>query len=73
MLRFALGFLWGPAKAPHQPLLDLNGREKAILALIVAAVFWLGLFPGEALHKTEGAARAYIQLMSTSRLPGNAP
>jgi NADH-quinone oxidoreductase subunit M len=73
MLRFALGFLYGAAKAPHQPLLDLNGREKTILALIVAAVFWLGLFPGEALHKTEGAARAYIQLMSTSRLPGNAP
>jgi NADH-quinone oxidoreductase subunit M len=73
MLRFALGFLYGAAKAPHQPLLDLNGREKAILALIVVAVFWLGLFPGEALHKTEGAARAYIQLMSSSRLPGSAP
>jgi NADH-quinone oxidoreductase subunit M len=73
MLRFALGFLYGAAKAPHQPLLDLNGREKTILALIVVAVFWLGLFPGEALHKTEGAARAYIQLMSSSRLPGSAP
>jgi NADH-quinone oxidoreductase subunit M len=73
MLRFALGFLFGAAKAPHQPLLDLNGREKSILALIVVAVFWLGLFPGEALHKTEGAARAYIQLMSNSRLPGSAP
>ena len=33
MLRFALGFLYGAARAPHQPLLDLGRREKAILAL----------------------------------------
>jgi NADH-quinone oxidoreductase subunit M len=69
MLRFALGFLYGASKAPHQPLLDLNGREKTILALIVAAVFWLGLFPDEPLRKTELAAKDYKQLVSTSRLP----
>ena len=73
MLRFALGFLYGPAKAPHMPLADLNGREKTILVLIVAAVFWLGLFPGDALQKTELAAKAYQQLVSTPRLPGGAP
>ena len=43
MLRFALGFLFGAAKAPHHsdqhPLADLNGREKTILGLIVVAVF----------------------------------
>src|SRR5206468_535999 len=33
MLRFALGFLYGKAQAPHQPLLDLGLREKAILGL----------------------------------------
>ncbi len=73
MLRFALGFLYGAAKAPHQPLMDLSGREKAILALIVAAVFALGLFPDGAMRKTEGAAKAYQQLVTTSRLPGRAP
>ncbi len=75
MLRFALGFLWGAAKAPHQEtqaLADLNGREKAILACIVVAVFALGLFPDEALRKTEGAAKAYQQLVSTPRAPGAA-
>ncbi len=76
MLRFALHFLYGPAKAPVEAghvLADLNGREKAILGAIVLAVFALGLFPGEAMRKTEGAARAYQQLVSTSRaaaLPG---
>ena len=69
MLRFALVTLYGPAKAPHQPLVDLNGREKTILLALVAAVFWLGLFPAEPMRKTELAAKAYQQLLSTSRLP----
>ena len=73
MLRFALGFLYGAAKAPHQPLSDLNAREKTILGLIVVAVFALGLFPDAPLRKTELAAKAYKQLVSTSRLPGARP
>jgi NADH-quinone oxidoreductase subunit M len=73
MLRFALGFLYGATKAPHQPLSDLNGREKTILGLIVVAVFALGLFPDGPLRKTELAAKAYKQLVSTSRLPGASP
>ena len=63
----ALGFLFGAAKAPHQPLSDLNGREKTILALIVVAVFALGLFPDEPMKKTELASRHYLQLVSTPR------
>jgi NADH-quinone oxidoreductase subunit M len=69
MLRFALTFLFGATKAPHQPLVDLNGREKTILGLIVVAVFALGLFPDEPMRKTELAAKAYKQLVSTPRLP----
>jgi NADH-quinone oxidoreductase subunit M len=73
MLRFALGFLYGAAKLPQQqghPITDLNRREKSILALIVIAVFALGLFPDEPMRKTELAAKAYQQLVTTSRLPG---
>jgi NADH-quinone oxidoreductase subunit M len=77
MLRFALTFLYGAAKAPHHserhPLADLNGREKTILGLIVVAVFALGLFPDEPMRKTELAAQAYRQLVSTPRLPGGTP
>jgi NADH-quinone oxidoreductase subunit M len=73
MLRFALTFLYGAVKAPHQPLADLNLREKSILAAIVVAVFALGLFPDEPMRKTELAARAYRQLVLTPRLPGGAP
>jgi NADH-quinone oxidoreductase subunit M len=73
MLRFALGFLYGTAKAPHQPLVDLDRREKAILGLIVVAVFALGLFPDEPMRKTELAAKEYRQLVATPRLPRSAP
>ena len=64
MLWFAQRFLFGAAKAPHQPFTDLNGREKAILGAIVAAVFALGLFPDEPMRKTELAAKQYQQLVS---------
>ena len=76
MLRFALTFLYGPAKAPHtegHALADLDGREKTILALIVVAVFALGLFPAEPLAKTELAAKGFQQLVTTPRLPAAKP
>jgi NADH-quinone oxidoreductase subunit M len=72
MLRFAARFLFGAGKLPgteHGPVADLVPREKAILLALVAAVFWLGLFPAEPMRKTEPAARAYQQLVQASRLP----
>ena len=71
MLRFAARFLFGAVKLPgadHGPIADLVPREKAILAALIAAVFWLGLFPAEPLRKTEPAAREYQQLVLKSRL-----
>ncbi|HSC97607.1 MAG TPA: NADH-quinone oxidoreductase subunit M, partial [Casimicrobiaceae bacterium] len=68
MLYFAQRFLFGAAKAPHQPLFDLNLREKSILVAIVAGVFALGLFPDEAMHKTELAAQQYRRLVAEERI-----
>jgi NADH-quinone oxidoreductase subunit M len=74
MLRFALTFLFGAVKVPHQQeghaVSDLGAREKTILMLIAAAVFWLGLFPGEPMRKSELAAKEYQQLVTTPRIPG---
>ena len=65
MLRFARTFLFGPVKAPHDvPLSDLTRRERGVLAVLFAAVLWLGLFPGGAMGKTEGAARRYLQQLA---------
>jgi NADH-quinone oxidoreductase subunit M len=63
MLWFAQRFLFGAARAPHQPLLDLNLRERAVLATLMAAVFWLGLAPAHPLARTEVAAQHYLQLV----------
>ena len=64
-------------KAPHQPFADLNGRERAILAALVAAIFWLGIFPAEPMAKTELAARHYQQAVTAPASPavalGKAP
>lgn len=59
MLRFALLFLFGPARAPHQPLKDLSMRERTILGALVVGIFALGLFPDGPLQKTELAAKAF--------------
>ncbi len=73
MLRFAQGFMWGAVRAPHQPVRDLDFREKSILATVVAAVFLLGIYPEAALRNTEVAAREYRQLVATTRLPSSPP
>jgi NADH-quinone oxidoreductase subunit M len=69
MLRFAAKFLFGPTKAPVARLTDLNAREGAILLALLAAVFWLGLFPAEPMRKTELAARQYQQLVTAGSGP----
>ncbi len=69
MLWFAQRFLFGAERVPHGPVADLNLREKSILAILVAAVFWLGLFPDSAMKRTELAAREYQELVAGARAP----
>jgi NADH-quinone oxidoreductase subunit M len=69
MLWFAQRFLFGAERVPHAPVADLNLREKSILAILVAAVFWLGLFPDSAMKRTELAAREYQELVASPRTP----
>jgi NADH-quinone oxidoreductase subunit M len=67
MLWLVQRVLFGAARAPFQPLADLGARERAIVGVIVVAVFALGLFPGGPLAKTELAARDFQRLVTTSR------
>ena len=39
---------------------DLNRRELAILAPLVAAIIWLGVYPAPVLRRMEGAAQALV-------------
>jgi NADH-quinone oxidoreductase subunit M len=73
MLRFAQRFLFGAAKVPHAPVVDLDGREKSILIAIAVAIFALGLYPAEPMRKSEMAAIAYRQQVAGERVPATAP
>ena len=68
MLWFAQRFLFGQERAPHQPLFDLDARERIILVVFVASIFWLGLFPQGPLAKTELAAREFQELVRASHV-----
>jgi NADH-quinone oxidoreductase subunit M len=69
MLWFAQRFLDGTTKIPHGPVLDLNRREKLILATLLVPVFWIGLAPDEPMRKTEGAALHFQRLVGSARQP----
>jgi NADH-quinone oxidoreductase subunit M len=73
MLWLAQRLLFGETRAPHQPLKDLDARERAVMLAFVVAIFALGLFPRGPLAKTELAALDYQQRVLASRLPGDAP
>jgi NADH-quinone oxidoreductase subunit M len=73
MLWLAQRMLFGESRAPHQPLVDLVARERAILIAFVVAIFALGLFPQGPLAKTESAAIEYQQRVLGTRLPEAAP
>jgi NADH-quinone oxidoreductase subunit M len=62
MLRLARRLLFGEPRAPEIEtgrLRDLSPREVSILVVLVAAIFYIGLFPNDFLQKTEQAAIEY--------------
>jgi NADH-quinone oxidoreductase subunit M len=69
MLWFAQRFLYGTTKIPHGPVLDLNRREKLILAALMVPVFWLGLAPDEPMRKSEHAALHFQKLVAGEQQP----
>ena len=73
MLRFAKLFLFGAPTAPHQPLTDLDAREKTLMIVLAASIFALGLFPAGPMAKTENASLAFKARIEASRLPGGTP
>jgi NADH-quinone oxidoreductase subunit M len=45
----------------NEKLLDLNGRELAVLVPLIAGIVWLGLFPGPVLRRMEPATRQFVE------------
>jgi NADH-quinone oxidoreductase subunit M len=51
---------------------DLSGREIAVLTPLIAAMIWIGLYPGPILRRTEASARQYVEMVE-SYLPPAIP
>ncbi|MES2305857.1 MAG: NADH-quinone oxidoreductase subunit M [Gemmatimonadota bacterium] len=52
---------------------DLNFREIAVMAPLIIAMLWIGLYPKPLLHRTEAAARRYIELIQPHLPPASLP
>jgi NADH-quinone oxidoreductase subunit M len=72
--------LFNPLDKPENATItDLNGRELLVMAPLVAAIIWLGVYPTPVLRRTETAARRFVQIVESraagqvAQLPGQRP
>ena len=53
--------LFNPLDKPeNQHIPDLNARELALMAPLIAAIIWLGVYPQPVLRRMEGAATRFV-------------
>jgi NADH-quinone oxidoreductase subunit M len=62
--------LFNPVDKPENlRLTDLNARELAIMAPLVAAIIWMGVYPAPVLRRMETSARSVVELVSERSAP----
>src|SRR5687767_13638566 len=59
-------------KTENTHLPDLNRRELALLAPLVAVIIWLGVYPAPVLRRMEGASRALVTRVQDAPAPAAA-
>ena len=58
-------------KRENEGITDLNGRELLLLAPLVVAILWLGVYPAPVLRRMEASAASVVRLVETrSAAPG---
>jgi NADH-quinone oxidoreductase subunit M len=61
MLHAVLKMFWGPIdKKKNETLTDVTGREKWILAPLIALVFWIGIVPSFFLTPMEASVGRFV-------------
>ncbi len=48
-------------KPENRALLDLNLREAGIMAVLAAAIIWIGVYPAPILQRMEGSAQRFVE------------
>jgi NADH-quinone oxidoreductase subunit M len=56
-------------KPENERLIDLSGRELAVLLPLIACIFWIGLYPGPILRRVETSARALVEQVKGPEQP----
>ncbi len=58
--------LFNPLERPeNMHIRDLNARELVVMAPLVVAIVWMGVYPAPILRRTEGAARRFVQIVES--------
>ena len=55
----------------NEGLADLNIRELAVVVPLILGMFWMGLYPGPILRRTESAVRHYVEMVSPALPPSD--
>ena len=59
-------------KPSNASLTDLNWRELGLMAPLVAAILWMGIYPQPVLRRMESSAARFVQLVQTRSASGTA-
>jgi len=66
--------IFNPLDKPQNATLrDLNWREIGLLAPLLVAIVWLGVYPAPVLRRTQQSALAVVQQVQHSAAPPHAP
>ena len=52
-------------KPENEHIPDLNRRELLVMAPLIAAIIWMGVYPAPILRRTEAAAERFVRLVET--------
>jgi NADH-quinone oxidoreductase subunit M len=74
----AVYMLWAVQRIIFNPLVrvenehvrDLNGRELAIMAPLLACIIWLGVYPAPVLHRMQAAAERFVEIVEIRKAGG---
>ncbi len=57
--------MFGPVENPeNRGLIDLDWRERAVMAALIAPILWIGLYPNPVLRRIEPAVLTTLDLMN---------
>jgi NADH-quinone oxidoreductase subunit M len=60
----------GPVAVARRPrVVELDGRELLLFVPLIALIFWIGLFPGALLSRSEASVRALLAQVQRAEVP----